>query len=341
MTRRDALSLLVRIALSVGLLVLLIRVTPDFELHELLPDWDRGTPWWLAGAFALTLCALLLSVVRWYEVGLVIGLKAGFRRYLSHYLAGQFLSNFVPTTVGGDVVRVRRLSKDTGDPPLSFASVVIERLSGWVVLPAISLVGFAMNPGLREQGASTRVALIIAGLTLLGLLLLIIVAGNDTIGRLLGSRTGWVEWLNSVHLGLDSLRSNPRQIWRVLGAGFAYQIVLLLAAACAARAMGIEQVGPTALMAFLPAVLIVQVLPLGIGGLGVREGAFVLFFGPLGVLDERSVALGFLIYLLTLTTSIFGLPALIFGGRSNEDTIEVPAVRVGPDGVSSDGLSAG
>lgn len=329
MSRKKALSLFVRIALSVGLLVLLIWVTPDFEVAELLPDWNGNTPWWLAGAFVLTLCALLLSVVRWYEVGIVIGLAAGFRRYLSHYLAGQFLSNFVPTTVGGDFLRVTRLSKDTGDPPLSFASVVLERLSGWLVLPAISLLGFALNPGLRAQGASTRVALTIAGLTLLGLLLLIVVAGNETIGQRLGSRTGWVEWLNAVHLGLDSLRENPRQIWRILGAGFAYQIVLLLAAACAARAMGIEQVGPTALMAFLPAVLIVQVLPLGIGGLGVREGAFVLFFGPLGVLDERSIALGFLIYLLTLSTSIFGLPALIFGGRSNEDTIEVPAVTLG------------
>lgn len=317
--RKRVLSLGLRIAISVGLLAFLFAQIPEFDTNELMPDWNRATPYWLGAAFLLTVLSLIMSVVRWHEVAAAIGLDVPFRRYLSHYLAGQFVSNFVPTTVGGDVLRVSRLSKDSDDTPHSFASVVFERLSGWLVLPAISLLGFAASSTLRDLEVATRIAILTAVITLIALGLVLVLAGNDGTGRLLEGREGPLRWLNAIHVGLDSLRAHPGATWRILGAGFAYQLVLLSAAYCAVRAIGIDEVGILALCAFFPAVLIIQVLPLGIGGLGVREGAFVLFFSKLGVADEQSIALGFLLYLLTVASSILGLPALVLGGRSDSD----------------------
>jgi len=68
-------------------------------------------------------------------------------------------------------------------------------------------------------------------------------------------------------------------------------------------------------LAFFPAVAIAQVLPIGISGLGVREGAFVLFLGPLGVEAQDAIALGLLLYLLNLGVSLLGAPAFALGGR--------------------------
>jgi uncharacterized membrane protein YbhN (UPF0104 family) len=51
-------------------------------------------------------------------------------------------------------------------------------------------------------------------------------------------------------------------------------------------------------------------------GLGVREGAFVLFLGPLGVAQQEAIALGLLLYLLNLVVSLLGAPAFAAGGRS-------------------------
>jgi hypothetical protein len=62
-------------------------------------------------------------------------------------------------------------------------------------------------------------------------------------------------------------------------------------------------------------VLIAQVLPISMAGLGVREGAFVLFLGPLGVAHEQAIALGLLLYLLNLAVSLLGAPAFAAGGR--------------------------
>ena len=236
-------------------------------------------------------------------------------------MAGQFVSNFLPTTVGGDVVRVGRLTRDVDDGPISFTSVVFERLSGWLVLPLITFIGFAINPGLTGLGNSTRIPLVVGFITLIGLGLVLLLLGNDRIGEGLRNRKGVLRFANAIHLGIDRLRQNPKAAREVIISAFAYQFVLLLAAGCAVEALGIDQVGLTALMAFIPAVLIIQVLPLGIGGLGVREGTLVVFLSGIDVPSEQALALGLAIYAMTLVGSMIGFPLLIFGGRkgSTED----------------------
>jgi hypothetical protein len=264
---------------------------------------------------ALTLAGLVLSALRWQRVLEVLGLHAGLRRLLSHYLAGQFVSNVLPTTIGGDVLRVSRLAKDTGESPNTFASVVLERLTGWLVLPVISVVGFLVNPPLQDLGRATQVAVGLAFVTLLGLGILLYAVADQRIGGRFEARDGWRRFASAVHLGLDRLRREPGAAVNVLLVGFAYQLVLVLAAVAAAQALGVRPAGLTALLAFFPAVAIAQVLPIGISGLGVREGAFVLFLGPLGVAAQDAIALGLLLYLLNLGVSLLGAPAFAVGGR--------------------------
>jgi uncharacterized membrane protein YbhN (UPF0104 family) len=84
-------------------------------------------------------------------------------------------------------------------------------------------------------------------------------------------------------------------------------------------------VGWTAILAFMPAVAIVQVLPLTIGGLGLREGAFILFLGPLGVSTSQAIALGLLVYFLNLAVSLLGAPAFAAGVRARQVPSQAPS----------------
>jgi uncharacterized membrane protein YbhN (UPF0104 family) len=135
----------------------------------------------------------------------------------------------------------------------------------------------------------------------------------------------WRRFLGAVHLGLDQLRQHRRDSAGIILAALGYQVVLVLAAFMAAQAIGIKDAGLTAMIAFMPAVLILQVLPVGISGLGIREAALVLFLGPLGVEDSTAIALGLLLYLLNLVVSLVGAPAFAFGGSRNVDRDEVMA----------------
>lgn len=324
MTTKSVLILLLRLGMSAGLLVFLF-VWVEIDFDTLWPD-DAAAVAWLVAALFCVIGSVVLAALRWKQVCEALGLQVSARRLVWHNFAGQFVSNFIPSTVGGDVVRVTRLGKDTRDRPTSFTTVIFERLSGWMVLPASIFLGLILDPHLRSLGAATRGAMVAAIITLIVLLVIIIAAGNDYSGRLLARYEGSLAWIHAIHEGLDVLRKKPRDVGRILGSGALYQGVLVLAFWCAAHSIGIEQFGFRAALAFVPAVLIVQVLPLGIGGLGVREGALVLFLGELGVPDEKAVALGLTIYALTIVTSLIGLPSLIFN-KSSEWTLVEAAVE--------------
>jgi glycosyltransferase 2 family protein len=306
----------IRLVASVAILAVIVVKVPDFNWSGLVPAWALSNTLWLLAAAGLTLVGFVLSTVRWQAVLQAMGAPhQRLRRLFAHYLAGQFVSNVLPTTIGGDVVRVSRLSHDTGDTADPFASVVIERLTGWLVLPIITIIGFTVNPGLRDLGAATTIALAISAATLVGLVAILVAADHPRLLGRYAQRDGWQRFVGAVHEGVHRIRQRPLSALYVVGVGLAYQAVLVLAATCAAMALGMTDVSVTVLAAFLPAVLITQVLPIGISGLGVREGAFVLFLTPLGVPTEQAIALGLLLYALNLGVSLIGAPSFALGSR--------------------------
>lgn len=316
MAAKRAAVLTARIVLSMVLLWFLLTRLPDTSTIPLWPGWTAHTLLWLGGALALLAVSLVLSTLRWRQVLVTMGVRARGPRLFAHYLAGQFVGNVLPTTIGGDVLRVSRLARDTGEAPSTFASVVLERLTGWVVLPLITLTALVINPGLRQLGTATAVAAGLAIGTLVLLVVVLVAAASQSLGGRLARHEGWLRFVGAVHVGVSQFRQHPLAALNVLAVGLAYQLVLVGAALMTAEAVGIEVgLGPTAALAFVPAVLIGQVLPLGISGLGIREGLFVVFLTPLGVPAEQAIALGLLLYGLNLVVSLLGAPAFALGPR--------------------------
>ena len=298
----------VRVVASVVMLgILVTRV----HLASILPDGSHAAQW-LAAALVVWLIGVVLSAVRWQRVLVALDIHAPLRTLVSHYFASLFVSNFLPSTVGGDVLRVTRLSSIYGDTPRPFASVVLERLTGWLVLPVLTLTALAVNPGLRHLGTASRVAFIVAVVTLVLLAGLLFAAGHPSVGGRLHSTEGWRRFTGAVHLGLDKFRRHPALALEILTTSFAYQLTVMLASFFAADALGLG-LSWTAILAFMPAVAIVQVLPITIGGLGVREGALVLFLHPLGISTQHAIAFGLMVYGINLVVSLLGAPAFAIG----------------------------
>lgn len=311
---RRAWSIVRVLATIIMLVVLVSRVDAD----TMFPDWDFDHIGWLAIALVITLAGALLASLRWQRVMTALELRSRMSRLLSTYMAGLFISNFLPTTIAGDALRVSRIASDTGEAPKTFASVVLERLTGWAVLPLITLVGLAVNPTLLHLPGgdrSIRLAIAVSVSTLIFLLVILMVAGHPRLGGRLASHTGWRRFTGAIHLGIDRFRHRPKVAIEVLAAGLCYQMAVVGAAFAAGHALGLP-VGWTAFMAFMPVVAIVQVLPFPtIGGLGLREGALVLFLAPLGVNQSHAIALGLMVYGINLTVSLLGAPSFAVGGR--------------------------
>lgn len=313
MRRVRAMGPAVRIAASIAMLAVLIS---RLHLSGLLPARHHSAVAFLLIALMVTLTGIILSALRWQRVLVALELPTRVRTAINLYLAGLFVGNFLPSTVGGDVVRISRLARLNGERTGPFASVVLERLTGWLVLPVITLAALLANPGLLHLGPATRLAIAVSLVTLFLLVVMTALAGHPRLGGRLARRQDWVRFVGAVHLGLDRFRRRPAAAIEVLAVAFAYQLAVALAAFLAAAALNLD-VGWTAILAFMPVVAIVQVLPVTIGGLGLREGAFILFLGPLGVSTSQAIALGLLVYFLNLAVSLLGAPAFAAGVRAN------------------------
>src|SRR5947209_14336791 len=145
---------------------MLAVLLPRIHIASLFPTHQLSTLGWLVGGLAVYTVAVVLSTVRWAQVLEALDMPANLRPLVSHTLAGMFVSNFLPSTVGGDVLRVTRLSAANGQRQASIASVVIERLTGFFVLPFISLVALIGNPTLLHLGRASRLSLTLALATL-------------------------------------------------------------------------------------------------------------------------------------------------------------------------------
>ena len=95
---------------SVGLLVVIFWQLGGEVNPATLVGWvTPAAMGWLAGAALLLIASYALSTLRWLLVTQALGLRSRFESLLAHSMAGQFVSNALPTTIGGDVVRVARL----------------------------------------------------------------------------------------------------------------------------------------------------------------------------------------------------------------------------------------
>ena len=303
--------LLLRMAASAAMLGFLLS---RLDLASLLPSRQLSTLVWVAVGLVVTLIALVLATLRWQRVLRSLDQETELPTLLSHYLAGTFVSNFLPTTVGGDVLRVTRLSAGGSERPVAIASVLLERLTGFLVLPILTLAALIGNPALLHLGTASRLALTLSLGTLTALVVILLLASNARVGARLAGHTSWLAFARAAHLGLERLRRRPGNAIPVLAAAFAYQLTVILSAWAGAHALGLD-LGWSAVMAFVPVVAIAQVLPLSVNGLGLREGVLVLLLAPLGISTGEAVALGLLLYGMNLVVSLLGAPAFAVGPR--------------------------
>jgi len=309
-------------AVALGWLLTKVRHADDS-----IPEQHHGLTLALLGAALVTaFLGVVLSAWRWQRVLVLFDVRVPLRVLTSNYFVGLFAGNVLPSTIGGDVVRVTRASGSIGSSSVSFGSVVLERLTGFVALPLLVFLGFAFAPSIADR-PHAWIAILVASVTLGVLGIVLFLAGHPRMAGRFADHDNWMRFIGAVHLGINRLRREPGQIVPVLGTALLYQASVVLMFAFIFRALDLP-VPLAAALAFAPAVLMLQVLPLSLSGLGIREGALVLFLHPFlsaGHLpDSRAVAAGLLWYGCMLVVSMLGAPAFAIG-RPKAERVEEAA----------------
>lgn len=247
------------------------------------------------------------AVMRWRG----IPLSAGY--LVSSYFISVFFNNFLPSGMGGDVVRAYETARDTGQRAASVIGVVIERGSGMLSLFAAGSLGALFVPGIP-----TSIVLLAHGL-FIGSLIGIAVLWSDAAANLLTRlaqilptrlRSVWDKVLR-LH---DEFRAY-RHEWRLFVTVMAQSVVTLITTLMSVYALLLafdQHVAFGAFAAVFAIVTAIDVIPLSLNGLGIREGSYVYFLGLLGVATESALGIALLVRLIVTLLALIGGVAFLW-----------------------------
>lgn len=146
MNRTHLFSLLKAI-ISLALIILLFKMVGNADWKTILKVLN---PALILGMMLVYFGGQALSTLRWRILSSDVGLKDSFKNMYRDYLAGIFYSLFLPTSVGGDLVKAWRLSTRFPKSHIkAILSTLAERLNGFAFINLITLIAlpiFKVNP---------------------------------------------------------------------------------------------------------------------------------------------------------------------------------------------------
>ena len=258
----------------------------------------------LAVALLLVIVAVVLSAFKWQRLLLVQGVEVSLPRLTAIYFVGLFFNNFLPTSIGGDVVRIYDLAKITDRPAESAASVISERVLASVALGLVAVAGLLFSQGRAAQFTQ----LIGAFCALLLLLLLALLTGKrwgPWVARRLPDPQGLKSKARGFLGGISACVSDRWVLAWVILLSVGFQALVVLINYAIFQALG-SQVSLAYCLLFIPIIMAISMLPISINGLGVREGAYAYFFGQIGLSTAESVAASLLFFILVALASLIG-----------------------------------
>jgi uncharacterized protein (TIRG00374 family) len=280
-------------------------------------SWRQAHLGLIALALALQFLGVALSAAKWWVLLRARGERQSFLWLLGAYLAGQFANNFLPTTVGGDALRITQLGRRIGSYSQASASVFVERLTGFLALSLIA--NLALVAGYFGAGRTLATApglwLITVVFTLAAVAAMAATFAAPQIERLLGPRLPAParQPMRKVAQALADYAPQGRWLALVLAMSLLFQILWVVIHAVCGQALGID--APLLLYAIMSTVTdILGLAPIFLNNLGAREFVFTLYLAQVGVAQETALALAFTIFAVRLAVSVLGGLVALFGG---------------------------
>lgn len=286
--------------------VLLWRADLGLLAHALARmDW---IPYLLA--LALLGSGQALSALKWKLLAGCVGIVMTWLRAFRFYLIGMFFHHFMPTAIGGDIVRILIVSRSGIESPRVTSSVFMERDTGLISMLVIASAA-AWYAGLSLNGIPYFIPFICA--------LAAAIAANIILFA--GIRPHWLErvplagsWLRDGVVQIGSYKTAHGTLAVALVMSAIYQITVITKHYLYARAIGPE-IPYTYFLVFVPVISVAGMLPISLNGLGVREATMVALYTSVGATQEQALSMGILHLSLLMLSAIPGGVLYLLGER--------------------------
>ncbi len=238
---------------------------------------------------------------RWKTLAKKFALELNLFKLLKYYYIGNFVSFFLPTSIGGDVARMYFLQRDEQSIEIGSSTVIIERILG--ILAIFVIFSFSMLLGLRNL---TEIPSLWSALAILALFLfaiwVIFYFPAKWFEKLLFFPEKVNDKLRNIFSELQSFKKETVLLIKATILSVCFQLMMILSYYFLAASIDLS-IPFRYFLLFMPLIWILSLLPISLNGLGVREGSFVYLFSSLGYPSE-----------LVSLVSVLGLFILIVQG---------------------------
>ena len=310
-----------KVAVRLALLAYLLSTT---DLGALNRRVRTGDVLLMGGALALYTLTLTLATWRWRLLLRAQGYQATMGHLSASYLVATFFNNFLPSNVGGDVIRVRDGSRLTGSTTASLAVVAIDRILGLGALYLLAAAAYVL-------GGDTVKGLVgaLPALLLLGIVFAVMAYVYFTPGiarRLMAlSRLDAFPWIRrrfevaqgAVHVFCEQVAA----VWIAFAASVALQALVVCYYYEVAHSLRIP-LPLSACFLVVPLCTLVQTVPVSFNGWGIRESVFIVYFRQLGLSRDSALAFSLVGAGLIVILSLSG--AVVWSSRGAADDSAPP-----------------
>jgi len=303
-----------RIIISLGLIVYLI--ISQFKDFKTISSTLRNLNiLFLTLSFLTHIYGIWLTAFRWQTLLKTQGVHLSVLSLTSSTLIGQFFNNFLPTSIGGDVYRAYDVSKKSGFPMSSSVSViVVERLSG-IIASAVFAVA-ALFLGFTAIGGKSIIIPIVIFLVI-SLIVFFLILNPNIFGinkklKKIKFLEKFLSKLKNVYNTFLTFKNYKWTLVKVIFYSLTLQFAVIINYWLASKALGIP-LDLTAFIFIVPVVSIIAMLPISLGGIGVREGSLVFLMVSLGAQNAKAAMCSLLLFAMLIIIGIVG--GIIYGVR--------------------------
>jgi len=298
---KNFLSIFLRVALSLGLLTYLFRIIDIPKTLNVIKDANF---FYLAWALGALFFLYFLTLFRWYIVIKALGLSIPFKSVARCFWIGAFFNLFLPTSTGGDVVKTIGLFQDTDKKTPVIASVLLDRIFGFVAIILVASVSFAFGYKIAYDPFLLISILTLAVLAGIGILFLFHEPLYSFGCRIFNRVPKVQEKLMKLHYAIALLKGKYKTILTVILLSCAVQGILAMTFYLTAKGLHQEILFWHCLI-FVPLICIASAFP-SIGGLGTRDLGAVFLFAKIGVNAGTAASMSLLNFLFMVIIGLAG-----------------------------------
>lgn len=294
------MKFLIKICLSIAVLYFAFR---NIDHAAVLHEFQQVDLISLSMAFLLVSLSTLLAATRWRMVTLnTEGDAPELLFFVKSFYRGAFINQGLPTTLGGDALRVADLAHVLGSKREAFGTVLLDRMIGLSGLLIINVLMFPLSLTILP----TPFALAVAGISAGGLISIAIILALPW--HRLSHRHKVLHIIAELNAFGRRVLAHPRGFLLQCTLSVSVHTCAILGMFVLARQFGVDADLWTHLV-IQPTVFIAALLPISLAGWGLREGSMAAIFTTIGVAAPAVIATSLCYGLILLVST---LPGLLF-----------------------------